>query len=445
MKNTHFFITITIWVFFLFGCKTDLDINANLLEDEIYKPTVVEYPILEQSVVLYLDHSTCVIDANRNSSVFQALKGQLGLYTDTLCLVKGSNFEYIPNTDKSPTSTDVFNIINGISVDIPYADIGQAIANICAGSSQAVFITDCEYFDKDRKNQDGFPYLSGAFKDWIAKGHEIHIVTEPYQERYNGRLYNKKRFYFIFSNDNMRAPIHHNLLNEIQHSLQNGICTLFKLTNSDIAVQRVGDMFSDELDISHIVEKDGFLYVDINSDWNTIREFVMKLNKYGDPLGNDDGTGEAQPEPLIQNLYFNNGENYVITDVDVIATNITEQYLAIDDSTVAPNIMNIKDGFLIDKEALNKGELNVFVTEKVLNYLTSEYGGNLIRLDFIAKDAYIKAYNDDIFTWQSVYQAEKATCVSKSIENVLADISVLPFSSSRRMIYTVFLNTQSYK
>lgn len=77
-----------------------LEVDKQILQTKIYEPTAIKYQSLHQSTVLYLDHSTCVIDARRNSNVFKKLLGQLGLYTDTLCLIKKDILEKIPNTDK---------------------------------------------------------------------------------------------------------------------------------------------------------------------------------------------------------------------------------------------------------------------------------------------------------------------------------------------------------
>ena len=164
-------------------------------------------------------------------------------------------------------------------------------------------------------------------------------------------------------------------------------------------------------------------------------------------MDNDAGTGKATPIPLIQNLIFNNGENYAIADVTVVATNITAQYVALDDTTVISKVVNIPDGFTIDKNALKNNKLNVFVTEKIFNYLypANEYNGNLIRLDFVVTKASLKPFDSNIFTWQSIYSNDNAICVSKSIDNVLADIDIVPMSPDRRVIHTVFIKTQIYK
>ena len=447
MKKIYFLKALLITLLFL-GCKSEMfEVDVNKLQ-EIYNSTIpFEYQPLDPTVTLYLDHSTCVIDARQNSPVFKALKGQLGLYTDTLCLIKGKEFEYVPNTDKSPTSTDVFNKINEINKDIPYADIGQAVANICNGNSQAILITDCEYFDKNNRNQDGFPYLSGAFKYWLQKGYVIYVITEPYQERNNGKMYEKKRFYFIFTDDRMSTPISDNIMSELQSLLQNNACKLFKLTNSDIFVNREGEMVEQDLSFTH-ESLNGFDFVTIDDDWGSIREFVMKLDEYGEPIP------EEAPAPLIKNLAFNNGYNYFIDDVEVVATNITARYLSkdcesaenlkLDCKDINPNEIDMSEGFRIDKKALQGSKINVFLTDKVFKYITSEYGGNVIRLDFVVTKAGLQDYDPDMFSWKSLYSNENATCVAKSIENVLYDAAIVPMNKDRRVIHTVFIKTEVY-
>jgi hypothetical protein len=383
---------------------------------------------------LYLDHSTCVTDARKNSKVFNSLLGQLGLYTDTLCLIKKDILDKIPNTDKSPTSTDVFNIINGISDDIKFADIGKAIDDIIKNNTQAILITDFEYFDKNGKNQDGFPYLSGAFKSWLQRGYSIYFINEIYQENKK----DKKRFYVIFTDDRLQAPISDLLRAEIKDLLAEGVCTWFKMTNSDIRVESPKSDFINPNLTTTIEYLDGFEFITIDDPWDAIREYVMKLDKYGEPV-----TGE-NPEPLVTNLIFNNGENYKISDIQIVATNITEKYLALEDSTVQSHEINVSDAFILDQEALKNYKINVFLTDKIFSegYLWGkEYGGNLIRLDFVIKQIELNPINLKDFEWQSIWSSNPAICVSKSIDNALRDVNVIPSASDRNVIHTILIKT----
>jgi predicted transcriptional regulator with HTH domain len=436
-KWKNYFLTANILILLFCGscgCPV-LEVDLVQLEEKIYEPSAIRYKTLASSTVLYLDHSTCVVDARQNSPVFNALRPQLGQYSDTLCLIKGSVLESIP---LNRSDNEVFRILQTIQQDIPYSDILKAVEQICSSNQQAILITDCEFI-KDNLCHDSDPYLSEPFKRWLQRGYVIYIVTEPYQEKTRGRTYDKKRFYFIFTDERIGAPISHNMLNELRPFINSKV-SVFKLINSDLQVKRNGEMFSEDLDISDVEQKNGFEYVEINNDWDEIREYVMKLDKYDEPLPDEN------PLPLIKNLVFNDGENYVIRDVEVVASNITSQYLALSDSLneaeTVPETVDISDGFMIDKEALQANKLNVMLTNKIFNHL--ECGGNLIRLDFVITQVELKPYDANIFTWQSLYNPTEAICVAKSIDNALRDIEVVPTYKDRRVIHTVFLKTQSY-
>jgi len=446
--NKMYFLFISIFfTIFLTSCGDKyLEVDKQILQTKIYEPTAIHNQSLQQSTVLYLDHSTCVIDARKNSKVFKNLLGQLGLYTDTLCLIKKDILEKIPNTDKSPTSTDIYNIINGIKDDIKFADIGKAVEEISKSNSQAILITDFEYFDKNGKNQDGFPYLSGAFKSWLEKGHTIYIITESYKEGNQ----DKKRFYVIFTDDNLQAPISDLLRAEIKDLLKDGVCTWFKMTNSDIGVESPkSDMVNNNLTFN-VDYLNGFELITLDDSWDAIREYVMKLDKYGEPVP------EEKSEPLISNIILNNGENYKISDIQIVATNITTKYiskdtiaadnLGMDISTINPTEINISDGFILDKEAFESNKLNVMLTDKIFtdgHLLDKNYGGNLIRLDFVITQVGLNPMNPNDFEWQSIWSSNNAICVSKSIDNALRDVNVIPTTPNRRVIHTIFIKTAS--
>jgi hypothetical protein len=438
MKNVYYLISIIL----LAGCSVlnkgcsckhkYFEVDTQILEEKIYDPTATKYEALQQSTVLYLDHSTCVIDARQNlKSVFNALRPQLGQYSDTLILIKGDDFENVP---LNRSDNKVFQVLQTIQQDIPHADILKAVEQICNDNQQAILITDCEFF-RDGLVHDQDPYLSEPFKNWIKKGHSIYIVVEPYHENRSP----KKRFYYFFTNDRMQAPISHNMMNEIQPFLNDGSCKLFVLTNTDILVQREKNNMVDNNLTFTVEDKTNFEFVEISDSWEAIREYVMKLDEYGELI-----TGEI-PVPLIKNLIFSNGKNYIIKDVRIKATNITAQYLALEDSTITTEAIDMSEGFKLDKDSMKVNKLNVLLTDKVFQYLTDEYGGNLIRLDFEITEVSLQNYEAEMFLWPSLNNNETAICVSKSIENVLHDVEILPTSKDRKVIHTVFIKTEAYE
>lgn len=436
-KMYLFFASILLAILFNSCGSKYLQVDKQVLQTKIYDPTAIKYQSLQQSTVLYLDHSTCVIDAVQNSEVFKAVRPNLGQYCDTLRLIKGDSFESIPLNRKENKVSEVLETIN---TDISFADIRSAVFNICNDNQQAIIISDCESYANGRF-LDLEPYMSEPFKIWLSKGHSIYIITEPYQEKYKGRTYDKKRFFIIFTDDKLQAPISNVIKAEIQGLMENGVCTWFKMTNSDISIESPkSDMVNPNLTFN-VDYLNGFEFISIDDSWEAIREYVMKLDKYGEPIP------EEKSEPLISNLILVNGENFKINDIQVEATNITSKYLALEDSSVTANEINISDGFVLDKVALKSNKLNVLLTDKIFTesyLLGKEYGGNLIRLDFVITQIELNPYESNVFEWQSIWSTNNAICVSKSIDNAIRDVNVIPTSPNRRVIHTIFIKTESY-
>lgn len=435
-KMYLFFASILLAILFNSCGSKYLEVDKQVLQTKIYDPTAIKYQSLQQSTVLYLDHSTCVIDAVQNSEVFKAVRPNLGQYCDTLRLIKGDSFESIPLNKKENKVSEVLETIN---TDISFADIRSAVFNICNDNQQAILISDCESYANGRF-LDLEPYMSEPFKIWLSKGHSIYIITEPYQEKYKGRTYDKKRFFIIFTDDKLQAPISNVIKAEIQGLMENGVCTWFKMTNSDISIESPkSDMVNPNLTFN-VDYLNGFEFISIDDSWEAIREYVMKLDKYGEPIP------EEKSEPLISNLILVNGENFKINDIQVEATNITSKYLALEDSSVTANEINISDGFVLDKVALKSNKLNVMLTDKIFtggHLFDKNYGGNLIRLDFVITQVGFNPMNPNDFEWQSIWSSNNAICVSKSIDNALRDVNVIPTAPNRRVIHTIFIKTAS--
>ncbi len=442
-----FFASIIIAIPFASCCCKYLDVDKQILQTKIFEPTETKYKSLQQTTVLYLDHSTCVIDAVKNSDVFKAVRPNLGQYCDTLRLIKGNSYESIPLNRKENKVSEVLETIN---TDISFADIRSAIFNICNDNQQAILISDCESYANGRF-LDLEPYMSEPFKTWLGKGHSIYIITEPYQEKYRGNTYDKKRFYIIFTDDKLQAPISNVVIAEIQGFVEKGICTWYKMTNSDIGVEIPKEELVNRNLTFNVDYLNGFELISIDDSWDAIREYVMKLDKYGEPIP------EEESEPLISNLILNGGNNYKINDIQILATNITSKYLSIDTiavdnlkldiSSVNPTEINVSDGFILDKEALKDNKINVLLTDKIFttNYFYgNEYGGNLIRLDFVITQVDLKPYESNVFDWKSIWSNDNAICVSKSIDNAMRDVNVIPTSFNRRIIHTIFLKMESY-
>ena len=426
----------------LFGCSCEiLEISFDEIKTTFEKSNTQNNTILGQKTTLYLDHSTCVIDAVNNSEVWKAVFPNFTQYSDELVLIKGSDFELIElDRDKNK----VEETLKRIKDDIPWADIDKAVQEIVKGNNQAILVSDFEAFDNGdgtlaTKTRDLVPYLSPWLKIWLEKGFSIYIITEPYKEIYNGKLVDKKRFYFIFTDDKLEAPISANVKNEIDNLIKNGTCQLFKMTNSDISVESAPkrDISAKDLDFS-VEYGNHFDFISIENSWDDIREYVMKLDKYEEPIP------EEEKLPIIKNFKLNHGGNYKIENIKVIATNITADFV---EQKKKISGKDISEAFLVDEKALKNNLINIYLTDKIFtnDFITAEYGGNLIRLDFVIDQVSIQPHDKTIFEWISIYKNVTAICVSKSIENALMDVNVVPTNEKRRLLHTVFVKTATYK
>ena len=146
----------------------------------------------ENTLRLYVDYSTCT-KLGQNSTFFQALEPTFTQLTTNYYSIKGS---YIKEENLQDSS--VYLRLRNIN-EINYAELRLAAEQIANGNSEAVFLTDGEYFTQNTaKGHENDPWLTDALKKWILKGHDIHILSEPYVE---GGRFNKKRFYILFTDD----------------------------------------------------------------------------------------------------------------------------------------------------------------------------------------------------------------------------------------------------
>jgi len=431
MKKIYFLFFICI---ILSGCKRcgEGEVITFGQIAKIHISTNQNVEILKQPVTLYLDHSTCVIDARQNSRVFNALRPQLGQYSDTICLIKGSVFEkeHLDHSDNQ-----IFKILQTINKDIPNADILKALDEITSSDHQAVLITDCEFI-KDGLCHDQDPYLSRPLKLWLKKGYVVYIITEPYYEKIKGQKIQKKRFYFIFTDDNLDAPISSNLLAELKPFEKDSLFHIQKLTNSDIQVFTSKNNVCDQLSFE-FEKTPAFDFVTIYDAWDDIRKSIMNINKHYEPIYG------GIPLPIFDKIVLNDGENYKIEQIQIVASNITALYNQTTFSNGQKEIL-IPDGFTIDSSALKNNEIKVFLTDKIFDYLNCEFDANLIKIDFVITQVSLKPINKSIFNWQSAFNKEEAICVFKSIENVLLDTEIVPTAPNRKVIHTIYLNTQSF-
>lgn len=151
-------------------------------------------------LALYVDYSNCIAQG-QHSAFFQAFEPSLTASAKQYFAIKGKNIE--------PHSVDsTYSLLRTID-NVSFADLKTAAERIANGNTEGVLLTDGEYYERSvAKGNDNNPYLAKAFKTWLKKGHDIFIFAEPYEEMVNNRAVQKKRFYFLFTDQRLPDNIY---------------------------------------------------------------------------------------------------------------------------------------------------------------------------------------------------------------------------------------------
>ena len=159
---------------------------------------------------LYVDYSTCNV-LGQNSAFYQELVPSWVAAARNYYSIKGAEIA----KEEGPT----FNLLRTIE-EVNYADLKGAIEQMASSNSESVLLTDGEYFQQSiAKGNINNPYMADALKTWLKKGHDIFVFSEPYREPYpypNGPLFNKKRFYIIFTDVRLRDNIYDRIIQTVK-------------------------------------------------------------------------------------------------------------------------------------------------------------------------------------------------------------------------------------
>lgn len=402
----------------------------------------------KEGTVFYADASAVLLDAMKNSSVYDAMKGQISQYVTDLVFIEGDNFDTI-KCDRSEQT--LFNALSlrAKKKQTLHADILKSIENICEGDRQGMIITDFEQ-QKNGNWMDCNPYLSEQFKNWLQKGYQIDFIIEPYNE---GKDL-KKRFYVFFTDPTDNVSINHTMINQVQKFIDDTTCVLLSVNAKDYRMDCSDEENSSSSEIS--IEMADFKSPNvyscvINDSWDDIKENLMKLDRHDQPIE------EETPKPLIDNLKIVDGSTYCINNIVLKATNISKPFMMKIDSSLEMNnpdeIYDISDAFDIK---ITKGKkIEVYVNKNILNerhlFSTNDgFVGNLIKLEFVVSDNGFttKSYDFSQLEWVSARPGTKgktANCVSLSLNNALTDVNVVPSAPQNRVLYTIFIQTESFK
>ena len=271
--------------------------------------------IEEDNMALYVDYSTCIAEGMKTSAFYVKLVPSFVDAAKSYYSIKGDVI-----TKEEPT--DTYNRLLNI-VEVNYADLKSAAEKIANGNTEAALLTDGEYYNPTIAGANpNNPYLAKAFKTWMKKGHDIYIMSEPYVEVNHGQQYNKKRFYFLFTDSRLKNNIFERI-SETANLEQFPDVQLFHLSADHPNIIVEGNSKSNEM-LAATIEPYGIFEIqDWTVDWKSINNFIMGAvdEQTGNPLPNGD--------VVISGLKVdrNSFGGYKITDVDVKVYDMNAEYM----------------------------------------------------------------------------------------------------------------------
>lgn len=396
----------------------------------------------ENKLNLFVDYSTCNY-LGQNSQFFQDVEASLVNKTSSYFSIKGNEIKQ--------EQGDVYTLLRNIE-EVNYAELAKAAQMMADDNCESVMITDGEYYTPSTaKGHDNDPYLAGAFKKWILRGYDIHIISEPYVEPYNGQMFNKKRFYIIFTDDRMENNIYERIRRTVDFT-QFPDVDEFHISASHPQLKGNSDNCSVQNEILESKSK-GFGTFEIEDwdgcDWKTIEDELVN--------GVDEETGEPikSGTPIIQmGLDKNSFGCYRIKSVNLKVYDINREY---SEYYVAKTngekpgrqelTLNELENFMqIDTKEFDKhSKINISFNQDWFDpSVLSGKPYNYFKLDLSIGDVQsVFDKHEDKFEFESITKpGTKNVSVASSIKQCLADDKVLD-KMRGQVIHSIYIKSEA--
>ena len=438
--------TISISSCSFFSSRVDTPESvAHLAEFHIVNFEPQENILKEGSLDLYVDYSTCNY-LGQNSQFFQNIEASLVNKTTAYYSIKGNQ---IAKEDMA-VNGGVYTLLRNIK-EVNYAELAKAAEMMAQSNSESVLISDCEYYTQTMaKGHDNDPYLANAFKTWILRGYDVHVISEPYLEPYNGQNYNKKRFYILFTDDRMSNNIYDRIRRTVDFT-QFPDVDEFHISASHPQMMGNGNNSSIQNSILESKSK-GFGTFEIEDwdgcDWKTIEDMLVNAidENTGEPLKNG--------APIIEmGLDKNSFGCYRIKNVSLKVYDINQEYSDFFNAKEAKEktgkedykLSELENFMQIDPIEFNKhSKINIsfnsdWFDPSVLNGKPYNY----LKLDVIIDDVQsIFDQHEGQFEFESITRpGEKNVSIASSIKQCLADDKVLE-KMKGQVIYSIYIKSE---
>ena len=399
-------------------------------------------------LALYVDYSTCT-KLGQNAAFFQEIEQSFVTKTKHYWSIKGASI-----TEEDLSEQGTYARLRNIS-EVNYAELKKAADMMASSNSESILVTDCEYFTQTMaKGNDNNPYLVDAFKKWILRGYDIHIISEPYVERNNGKDYNKKRFYIIFTDDRDKSNIYGQIVRTVHFDNYPNV-DQFHLSATHPGLFGNGNNSSEQHEIL-MSKSQGYGMYEVEDwagcDWGTIEEMIVNAV--------DENTGNALPngDPAITMAIDKNSFGcYSIDEVGVRVYNINQEYMdyyqAKSGRSKTPKISlnslyELENFMLVDNKTFKKnGNINILFNQQWFDPSVLEGNpNNYLKVDLIINKV-SSTFNEHqgFFEFESIVRpGEMNNSVVASINQCINDADVIA-KMTNQVVYSIYIKTEKSK
>ena len=429
LRTTIACFTVSAFVPMFVSCKKTTPPDTKYIEEfhvtNFYQSSNM---IEEDNLALYVDYSTCIAEGMKTSPFYVKLLPSFVDAAKSFYSIKG-------NVIAKEEPTDTYNRLLNI-VEVNYADLKSAAEQIANGNAEAALLTDGEYYNPTLAGANpNNPYLAKAFKTWMKKGHDIFILSEPYVEVNHGQKYNKKRFYFLFTDSRLKNNIFERIMQTASLE-QFPDVQLFHLSADHPGVMAEGNSSKPNDMLAATVTPLGtFEIQDWTIDWKGINNFIMGAvdQQTGNPLPNGD--------VVISGLKVdrNSFGGYRITDIAVKVYDMNAEYMDYymrkeareKVSPLGTGLTECPNFLIVDHKEFNRhGIINLYFDVMRLDNSFLKYGNpnNYFKIDFFisqTKNVFSKYSSMFMFdllgqpgvTNSSVFTSVEQCLVDKDLQN----------------------------
>lgn len=388
---------------------------------------------------LYVDYSTCMSTALRTSPFFKDMIPSLTAATKSYYSVKGDSIK--------KEGGQVFTLLSSIQ-ETNYADILTAANNIVNGDSEGVLLTDGEFYEPTvAKSHVNDPYLKDVFSKWLKKGHDIYVIAEPYKEAYNGNIYDKKRFYFLFTDSRVPNNIYERIIQCVDLKKYPNV-DIYHMSVSHPTIMAEGTHSkSDEALAATVKGYGNFEIQDWSIDWNSIQTIYLNANmdENGNPL--------SMGKPIISGLKIdrNSFGCFRIKDIALKVYDINEPYAeyygnkdaGLKATKVQTPLQETTNFFALDEEEFKAHSLvNISFDPAFNDACLDGSPNNFTKLDICVNGVdYVFDNYSSMFDFQSIdVPGQINSSVTESIKQCLTDPSI-KMMMDNALIYTIYIKS----